>query len=136
MRTLEREKSRIWVAKRLPCTPELDDDGFPTGNMIETYDDPIELYLNVKPVSNPLERNLYGQRANTSLKVVFTPYDTEGYILEDGDAVWIKKAPNGVLSDEKGMNNDYIVSETVDTGNQIVAYLTKLQGEDRWKTSK
>lgn len=131
MRSLRKEKRAVYVSQKLPPTPVLDGDGNETGEYYSVYDKPVNLFLNVKPITDIAEQKAFGEDINSILKVVYTPYDIYNIEISEFDAVWIDVKPNGNLKDgdpQKPMNNDYFVYKILDTGGQICMYLKKNVG--------
>lgn len=131
MRSLAREKRHVYVSQPLPPEPILDDDGNDTGAVASVYDDPVKLLLNLKPITNQLERQSFGTDVNNILKAEFTPFDVDGFDVVVNSAVWIGIEPNGNLTDDdpsKPMNNNYTVEQVIDTGGQTTAYFKKRAG--------
>lgn len=130
MRSLEREKRIISISQPLP-TRELIIDGTDTGAKENVWDDPTQLFLNVKPVTDELERQAFGTDVKNIMKSECTPFDVEGYNFIENSAVWIGVAPNGILSDgdpDKPMNSNYTVKQVLVTGAQITVYFEKIAG--------
>lgn len=131
MRSLKREQTSVYVSQPLPPVEILDPDGNETGNFANAWDDPVLLHLNVKPITDQLERQIYGTDVKNVLKAVFTLFDVDGYEMVEGAAAWIGKEPNGVLTDADPlhpMNHNYIVDQLIDTGGQTTAYFKKVSG--------
>ncbi len=131
MRSLVREKRTIYVSQPLPSQEILDDDGNGTGVMENVWDEPVELSLNVKPITDQLERQAFGVDVNSILKAECTPFDVDGYSFVEKSAAWIGVAPNGVLTDgdpAHPMNCNYTVEQVLDTGGQITVYFKKTVG--------
>ena len=127
MRSLRKEKKKVYVANKLPPVRVLDEDGIETGEYYSVYDEPKIFFLNIKPITDIAERNSFGEDVSSILKTVYTPFDVNDKILEFA-AVWIDAEPNGNLSDgdiQNPMNNDYFVFKILDTGGQICVYLKK-----------
>lgn len=131
MRSLAREKRLVYVSQPLPKQPVLDDDGNRTGNYMDVYDEPVELRLNVKPITDQLERQAFGTDVKSILKAEFTPFDVDGYSFVERSAVWIGVMPNGVLNngdDQHPMNCNYVVEQVLGTGGQTSVYFRKIAG--------
>lgn len=131
MRSLVREKCTVYVSQPLPSQEILDDGGNGTGTMENVWDEPVRLCLNVKPITDQLERRAFGTDVNSILKAQFTPFDTDGYFPVEKSAAWIGTEPNGVLSDgnlSRPMNHNYTVEQVLDTGGQITVYFKKAAG--------
>ena len=133
MRSLNREKEKVYVSQPLPPV-EIEHGGEKTGNFANAWDEPVELYLNVKPITDELERQAFGTDVNSILKAEFTPFDVDGYSMVSKSAVWIGAEPNGVLieSDPKNpANYNYTINHIIDTGSQITAYFKKVAGAEK-----
>ncbi len=131
MRSLRKDIKKIYVSKRLPSVPILDKDNNFTGEYAKVYDTPTELFLNIKPISNDTERQMFGEDTDKILKISYTLYDSQNFEIVNYSAVWIDTTPNGILTDKdhnNPMNNDYLVIKTVNLGNQNVAYVKKITG--------
>ena len=131
MRSLNRDKCTVYISQPLPQKEILDDDGIGTGIYASSWDDPVELHLNLKPITDQAERQAYGTDVKNVLKAEFTPFDVGGYDIVEKSAVWIGVEPNGTLSDEdpaQPMNYNYTVEQVLDTGNQITVYFEKVAG--------
>ena len=131
MISLRKDIKKIYVSKRLPSVPILDKDNNFTGEYAKVYDTPTELFLNIKPISNDTERQMFGEDTDKILKISYTLYDSQNFEIVNYSAVWIDTTPNGILTDKdqnNPMNNDYLVIKTVNLGNQNVAYVKKITG--------
>lgn len=131
MRSLSREKRTVYVSQPLPPQEVKDADGNDTGAKENVWDEPIELSLNVKPITDELERQAFGTDVKSILKAECTPFDVGGYAFAENSTAWIGIEPNGNLTDgdeAKPMNNNYTVEQVLDTGNQITVYFRKVAG--------
>ena len=131
MRSLRKDIKKIYVSKRLPSVPIIDKDNNFTGEYAKVYDTPTELFLNIKPISNDTERQMFGEDTDKILKISYTLHDSQNVEIVNYSAVWIDTTPNGILTDKdhnNPMNNDYLVIKTVHLGNQNVAYVKKITG--------
>ena len=131
MRSLAREKRTVYVSQPLPSQEILGDDGNGTGNYENVWDEPVELSLNVKPITDQLERQAFGTDVNSILKAECTPFDVDGYEFVEKSAAWIGVEPNGILADgdvSNPMNFNHTVEQVLDTGGQITVYFKKVAG--------
>lgn len=131
MRSLSIEKRAVYLSQPLPQQEMRDADGNETGIMENVWDEPTKLYLNVKPLTDEVERQSFGTDVQNVLKAEFTPFDTDGFIPVEKATAWIGIEPNGVLSDgdpKHKMNYNYTVEQVLDTGGQITIYLHKAVG--------
>lgn len=134
MRCLRKEKQAVYISKKLPPIPVIDENGFETGEYYSVYDEPVKLFLNVKPITDIAELQAFGEDVNSILKAVYTMFDVNGYEILEFDIAWIRVKPNGSLKDDdpqKPMNNNYFVHKVIDTGNQICVYFKKVVGTDK-----
>ncbi len=131
MRSLKKDKRKIYISKRLPSTPILDDDNNFTGEYAKVYDNPTMLDLDVKPISDVEEQKMFGEDSDKTLKITYTIYDSNNFDIENHSAVWLDVEPNGILTDndpKRPMNNNYIVTTTINLGGQNAAYIKRIAG--------
>lgn len=131
MRSLERDKRKVYISQKLPPVPIKDADGNETGEFASLYDEPTELNINCKAVTDILERQAIGTDVKSILKATYTLYDVGGFSIEEGQAAWIGVTPNGNLRDDdisKPMNNNYTVDQVIPASCQIVVYFKKVSG--------
>lgn len=131
MRSLRKDIKKIYVSKRLPSVSILDRDNNFTGEYAKVYDTPTELFLNIKPISNDTERQMFGEDTDKILKISYTLYDSQNFEIVNYSVVWIDTEPNGILTDKdhsNPMNNDYSVIQTLNFGSQNIAYIKKIAG--------
>jgi hypothetical protein len=131
MRSLKKEKRTVYVSQPLPQQEIKDSDGNDTGVMENVWDEPVQLSINVKPITDELERQAFGTDVKSILKAEFTPFDVGGYEFVENSIAWIGIQPNGTLSDgdpAKPMNYNYTVEQVLDTGSQITVYFKKEAG--------
>lgn len=131
MRSLKKDKKTLYVSKRLPSTPIFNDEGVETGEYAKVYDEWVRLNLDVKPISDIKEQQMFGEDSDKTLKITYTLYDSNNVEIENHSAVWLGTDPNGILTDSNlssPMNNDYIVIKTINFGNQNAAYIKRIVG--------
>lgn len=131
MRSLHREKRTLYISQPLPPVEIIDGDGNATGNYVSVFDEPTQIELNLKPITDLVERQAFGTEVKNILKAEFTPFDVEGLDIVENSAVWINVSPNGTLRDDNvalPMNHNYTVEQVLDTGGQITAYFKKKTG--------
>lgn len=131
MRSLNRDKRTMYVSQPLPQQEIKDANGNDIGVKENVWDEPVELSLNVKPITDELERQAFGTDVKSILKAECTPFDVSGYSFAENSAVWIGIEPNGTFTDgdeTKPMNNNYTVEQVLDTGSQITVYFKKVAG--------
>lgn len=131
MRSLKKDKKTLYVSKRLPSTPIFNDEGVETGEYAKVYDEWVRLNLDVKPISDIKEQQMFGEDSDKTLKITYTLYDSNNVEIENHSAVWLGTEPNGILTDSNlssPMNNDYVVIKTINLGNQNAAYIKRIVG--------
>ncbi len=131
MRSLRKDKRKLYISKRLSSAPIFDDEGNQTGEYAKVYDKPIRLNLDVKPISNTLDMQMFGENADKMLKITYTLYDSNGFEIKNNFAVWLDVISNGILTDgdmHNPINNDYVVIKTINFGSQNVAYIKRIVG--------
>ena len=130
MRSLSREKRLLHISQPLPEEEIKDENGDGTGNFANVWDEPVELYLNLKPITDESERQAFGTDVKSILKAECTPFDIDGYSFVENSIAWIGVTPNGALRDDDTvkMNHNYTVEQVLDTGGQIKVYFKKIAG--------
>lgn len=132
MRSLRKDKRKIYVSKRLPSIPILDSEGNPTGEYAKAYESPIMLSLNAKPITDLIEQQMFGEDLEHILKIIYTTFDSKKMVISQYDAAWLDVVPNGVLNEtdpQHPMNNNYIVIKTINLGSQNAAFIKKISGD-------
>ena len=69
MRSLKKDKQKIYISKRLTSTPIFDDEGVETGEYAKVYDKWVRLNLDVKPISDIKEQQMFGEDSDKTLKI-------------------------------------------------------------------
>lgn len=131
VRSLKKEKRKVFISKKLLPISVTDENGFDTGEYCNTYSEPLEICLNIKPITNIAEQQAFGVDIENVLKAVYTPFDVSKYAISEFDIAWIGLEPNGVLQDDGTMNNNYVVIKVLDTGNQLCVYFKKTVGGNK-----
>ncbi len=132
MRSFRKDKTKLYVAKRLPSISILDENGNPTGEYAKAYENPVMLSLNAKPITDKIEQQMFGEDLEHILKIVYTPFDSKKTVILQYDVVWLGVEPNGILNEadpKHPMNNNYIVIKTINRGNQNAAFIKKISGK-------
>lgn len=84
MRVLQRNKRTVWLSK--PTRKELvDEDGYGTGEFINTWSDPIKLLINVSHPTGDATSSPFGTNANYDLTLVD---DNNEQDIEEGNRIW------------------------------------------------
>lgn len=112
------EQSKVYIAQRLPEQPIVDENGFETGEVETVYDEPIELYLNVKDIINENDLSMFGIAAISMKRIDATDYDLCGYVPDVGDMFWVD-----IPVDPQKNNGNYVVERVVRSTSSYVIYL-------------
>lgn len=84
MRVMQRNKRTMWLSK--PTRKELvDDDGYGTGEYINTWSDPIKMLINVSYPTGDASSSPFGTDADYDLSLVDDNNDNN---IEEGDRLW------------------------------------------------
>jgi hypothetical protein len=60
-RTLNLNTTKFWLINVIGQSDEIDNDGFKTGEVIDTYSDPIEINLSIYPANGNIVEQLFGK---------------------------------------------------------------------------
>lgn len=132
MRGIERGKKTVYLSKRLPDTPVLDENGNDTGNLLISYDDCVTVRINVKDASEESDIQAYGIGVKGLKKATVTAYEMQGYQVMEDDIAWIGVTPNGNLVKDdptKPMNQNYTVDKVQTSDVRTVIYFKKIEGQ-------
>lgn len=72
MRSLNRNKTKLWAVAPVTLTPVLDSDGFNTGETTKTYSAPIEIELMIYPSNGAIVEQLFGKDSKFDMAAVST----------------------------------------------------------------
>ena len=75
MRTLELNKSTLWLVNPTGEVDEVDGDGFYTGSKTISYSTPIEIKINIFPATGEITEEVFGK--NASLDMIGITTDLE-----------------------------------------------------------
>lgn len=70
MRTLEVNKSKLWLVNSTGSATLLDSDGFDTGEKTMTYSTPVIIYLNIYPSGGTVSEQIFGKDASLDMIAV------------------------------------------------------------------
>jgi len=70
MRTLERNKTKLWYVAYTGEADVVDDDGFKTGEVTKTYSSPSAVYISLYPSSGLIVEQLFGKDASYDMIAV------------------------------------------------------------------
>lgn len=69
-RTLGINKTKLWVVNKTGETEVVDGDGYYTGEITDTYSDPVEIYLTLYPSNGAIIEQLFGKDASLDMVAV------------------------------------------------------------------
>lgn len=90
MRTLRRNKQKIYYALYSAKTDAIDAQGFFTGESVKTYGDPVALKINVSPAEKNLTIEPFGTATDYSHTMVTCDMDCP---IDEETILWIGKEP-------------------------------------------
>lgn len=67
MRTLERNKTKLWLVNPTGSGILLDEDGYDTGETIKTYSVPVEVFINIYPSGGLVQEQIFGKDASLDM---------------------------------------------------------------------
>lgn len=70
MRTLERNKTKLWMVDVTGVTESTDIDGFKTGDFVKTYSTPVVIYLSLYPANGKIVEDIFGRDASLDMVAV------------------------------------------------------------------
>lgn len=70
MRTLNKNKQKLWVVNIVSTTEGIDSNGNLTGEMVETYAEPVPIFITLYPSNGNIVRQIFGQDASYDMIAV------------------------------------------------------------------
>jgi len=61
VRTLEVNKSKLWLVNPVAHVPLLDSEGFDTGETTVSYSEPLEIMINIYPSGGAVQEQIFGK---------------------------------------------------------------------------
>ena len=72
MRTLELNKTKLWLVNPIGFTDKVDPNGLYTGDIIRTYGTPIEIRLTLYPATGTIVESIFGHNVDIDMVSVTT----------------------------------------------------------------
>lgn len=120
MRVMERNKRTMWLSK--PTRKQLlDDNGYRTGEYINTWSEPVEYRVNVSAPSGDASSSPFGTNETYDLTLID---DNNKLDIAEGDRMWFSKEQPNV----KDVNNCYEVKRVSPSLLFCSFGLTKVNG--------
>ena len=94
MRTLLRNKTKVYYALYNGEEPALDADGMETGESVPSYDEPVPIWVNVSPNKGEASAEPFGADLDYT-KIVVT--DDMSCPIQESSQLWIDDEPNGTF---------------------------------------
>lgn len=107
MRTLELNKSKLWIVTPTGTAEETDSDGFLTGQMLTTYSLPTPIQINIYPTNGAITNQIFGEDIN------YDQIAVSNEIVLDEDALLFLTYPSG----DYEKTYDFVVSKVVKSIN-------------------
>ena len=123
MRTLIRNKTKIYYAKYLSKVPVLDEYGNLTGEYDVNYTNPTPLMANTSPAKGKAEAEIFGENLSYDKVIILDNWDP---IIDEYSVFWIDKEP---YIDENGKTDtpyDYVVIKVAKSLNHTSIALSKV----------
>lgn len=70
MRTLNKNKQKLWAVNIISVTEAVDENGNLTGEMVETYAEPVPIFITLYPSNGNIVRQIFGQDASYDMIAV------------------------------------------------------------------
>lgn len=70
MRTLDKNKTTMWIVNVLGDVEEIDSRGFYTGQVIKSYSTPVEVRLSLYPANGEVLEQLFGRDISADMLAV------------------------------------------------------------------
>lgn len=70
MRTLDKNKTKLWVVNSSGTTEMIDSDGFYTGEVVKSYGVPSTIYLHLYPSGGEITEKLFGKDSSFDMLAV------------------------------------------------------------------
>lgn len=123
MKTLLRNKTKLYFALYKDKTPIVDDYGNDTGEYKRNYSNPIECYANISPAKGETQTRQFGE-AETYDKIIVI--DNDFPLIDEYSILWIDTLPK---IEENGSTNtpyDYQINKIAKSINSISIAVTKV----------
>lgn len=128
MRSLERDKQNIWVCRPTGKHEILDDEGYSTGEYVDTFSKPIKYRIGINPTIGDAKFSPYGTTQDLRREMTTTNKNMQ---IAIGDYVYVDVVPkfddlgNLKLNDEgiPTVSADYMVTAVMNSQNgSVVRY--------------
>lgn len=116
MRSLNRNKRRIWYANLESSTPVTDADGNETGESDDKFTDPpVELWLNISAATGQAVAEAFGAFTDYNRAISTCDLDCP---LKEGSRVWFGSDPSA--------DHNYVVVRRADSLNSLLYALKEV----------
>lgn len=115
MRTLDRNKTNIWIAKLSSISDEVDDDGFKTGEKVIIYGTPLTATITLYPSGGGIVIQGFGLDESYDMVAV-----SSNIVLESTDLIFITEPV-----EDYDITYDYSVTQINKSLNSYFYGLTK-----------
>lgn len=124
MRSLRKNRQRLWYAVYNGKTPILDKDGFETGETFASYSAPVVFHANLSAAKGTAGVEAFGVTANYTKTVSTSDVNLP---ITETSRIWYETEP--VLNDDgtaDGDSADYFVEQIAKSLNGLMIALKKL----------
>lgn len=124
MRTLIRNKTKIYYAKYLNKVAVVDEYGNLTGEYDINYSNPVSIMLNTSAASGKAEAEVFGENLSYDKVIVLDNWDPT---IDEYAVFWIDRKPE---IDEEGKTDtpyDYVVKKVAKSLNHVSIALSKVE---------
>jgi hypothetical protein len=79
MRTLEKNKTKLWFVTRLSNVEMTDENGFLTGEKTITYTEPVQITISLVPKSGNINNYIFGKDVGFDMMAISTDVDLDRF---------------------------------------------------------
>ena len=123
MRTLQRNKIRIFYANYLKKTPLKDEYGNLTGEYDIVYDNPVEIKANVSAARGEATTRQFGEDESYDRVIVMDDPNTQ---INVSSVLWIDTLPEIKADGSTDTPYDYIVKQVAPSLNSVSIAVSKV----------
>lgn len=123
MRTLQRNKIRIFYANYLKKTPLKDEYGNLTGEYDIVYDNPVEIKANVSAARGEATTRQFGEDESYDRVIVMDDRNTQ---INVSSVLWIDTLPEIKADGSTDTPYDYIVKQVAPSLNSVSIAVSKV----------
>ena len=123
MRTLQRNKTKLFFALFTSRTEITDEYGNPSGSYTLTYADPVEMTANISAARGTADVDQFGINAQYD-KTIIT--DDMACPIDESSVLWVDNAPTLKPDGSTDTPHDYVVKRVAKSLNSIAIAVAKV----------